>query len=526
MSMLNLSASSFDWALNQAERFGDTAIFPLPFEFSAMRHGWNDLRGKLSSQDVLKWTVRAHRECLSPKSAYGFRIATQLDPVDWLIYNALVYEIGEDIESYRLPQEEGVVFSWRFEPQPDGTMFNRNVGYSQFQEKTLELASRSNEQYVVVTDITDFYPKLYHHRVANALNSASPTKTNHTKAIMQLLSAWRGGQSFGLPVGPNASRLIAEVTIHDIDQALHADGLTYTRYVDDFRIFCKTKRDAYRALAILAEVLWKNHGLTLSEQKTAILTVEHFVQRYFRTFRESELEHLSESFAEIVDALGLDNPYDAIEYDDLDDEQKASVNALNLEGLLDEQLKSESINIRLTQFILRRLSQLQDADVADQILASIDKLYPAFTDVVAYFDSLKNLTNSRRIAMGGNILDLMDNSLVSNLEYHRLYLLNLFASNAAWGNVGRISGLLSRFSDHFTKRKLILALGKSEQRYWFRQHKTEWQQFSPWERRAFLRGASSLEGDERRHWYDSIRRRLDPLEAAVVSWSRQNPINI
>ena len=103
-----------------------------------MRHGWNDLRGKLSSQDVLKWTVRAHRECLSPKSAYGFRIATQLDPVDWLIYNALVYEIGEDLESYRLPQEEGVVFSWRFEPQPDGTMFNRNVAYSQFQEKTLE----------------------------------------------------------------------------------------------------------------------------------------------------------------------------------------------------------------------------------------------------------------------------------------------------------------------------------------------------------------------------------------------------
>ena len=524
MSMLKLSTSSFDWALNQAERLGDTGIFPLPFEFSAIRHDWCRLVGLLSSKDVLKWEVRPNRECLSPKSAHGFRIATQLDPLDWLIYNALIYEIGADLESYRLPQEEGIVFSWRFEPQPDGTMFSRETGYSQFQERTCELASRSSDQYVVVTDITDFYPKLYHHRVENALRLAAWKKVNHTKAIIQLLSAWRERQSFGLPVGPNASRLIAEVAIHDVDQALRGEGLIFARYVDDFRIFCKTRKDAYRALATLAEVLWKNHGLTLAEQKTKILPVELFKKDYLRTGREAELVHLSESFAEIVDTLGLESWYEQIEYDDLDDDQKASVDALNLEELLTEQLHREHIDIQLTKFILRRLSQLQDVDVADKILASIDNLYPAFADVVAYLDSLKHLTESHRLEIGKNILNLMNNSVVSHLEYHRLHLLNLFASNAAWGNVDGIIGLLSQFSDYFTKRKLILALGKSGQNYWFRQRKTEWQQFSPWERRAFLRGASSLEGNERRHWYDSIQKRLDPLEEAIVSLSRQNPI--
>ena len=118
----------------------------------------------------------------------------------------------------------------------------------------------------------------------------------------------------------------------------------------------------------------------------------------------------------------------------------------------------------------------------------------------------------------------MDNSVVSHLEYHRLHLLNLFASDAAWGNLQKITELLSQFSDHSTRRKLILALGKSGQNYWFRRHKTDWQQFSPWERRALLRGASSLEGDERRNWYGSIQGRLDPLEKAIVSWSSQNPI--
>ena len=524
MNMLNVSASSYGWALNHAERSGDTDILPLPFEYSAIRHDWSRVVAFLSSSDVLNWDVRPNRECLCPKSAYGFRIATQLDPLDWLIYNALVYEIGADLESYRLPQREGVVFSWRFDPKPDGTMFGSQTGYSKFQKRTYELACRSNEQYVVVTDITDFYSKLNHHRIDNALSSAAGTKANHAKAIIRLLGLWRERQSFGLPIGDNASRLIAEVAIHDVDQALHGAGLVFARYVDDFRVFCKTRRDAHRALATLAEVLWKSHGLTLAEQKTKILPVELFKQRYFRTGRDAELEHLSEAFAEILEKLGLDNRYEGIEYDDLDDQQKASVDALNLEDLLDRQLHRENIDIPLTKFILRRLTQLQNVDVAEKILEYIDNIYPAFTDVVAYLDSLTDLTKSYRQEIGKSILHLMHDSLVSQLEYHRMHLLNLFACNASWGHVDEITKLLSEFSDHFTRRKLILALGTSGQRYWFRLHKTDWQQFSPWERRAFIRGASSLVGDERRHWYDSIQQRLDPLEKSIVSWSRQNPV--
>ena len=497
----------------------------MPFEFSAIRHDWSKIASSLSAEDVLKWQVRPNRECLSPKNAVSFRVSTQLDPLDWLIYSALIYEIGADLESYRLPQSEGIVFSWRFDPQSDGTMFSREIGYSQFREKALELANISQEQYVVVTDIADFFPNLYHHRVENALRSATPTKLSHTKAIQQLLSGWREKQSFGLPVGPNASRLIAEVSIDDVDRSLLAEGLTFVRYADDFRIFCKTRKTAYMALATLAEILWNNHGLTLVGQKTEILPVDVFKQRYFRSGEETELERLSKSFAGIVDELALETWYEDIEYDDLDEDQKASVNALNLEALLTEQLTCESIDIQLTKFVLQRLSQLQYSHTADMILKSIDNLYPVFTDVIAYLNNLKHLTKSQRHDIGKSVVNLMDNSVVSHLEYHRLHLLNLFASNVEWDNVKEVIELLPRFSDHSTKRKLILALGKAGQNYWFRQHKTNWQQFPHWERRAFLHGASSLEGDERKFWYGSIRNRLDPLEEAIVSWSRQNPID-
>ena len=405
-------------------------------------------------------------------------------------------------------------------------MFSRQVNYADFRARMRELANLSDEQYVVVTDITDFFPKLGHHQIENALSDAAPAKQNHAKAIEQLLSAWRATQSFGLPIGPNASRLIAEITVSDVDQALLANGLTFVRYADDYRIFCKTRKEAYQALATLAEVLWKNHGLTLAEQKTNILPVDVFKHRYLRSEWATEVARLSKSFEEIVGELGLDNPYEEIEYTDLSDEQRDQVNALNLEGLLTEQIQSSgSLDIRLTQFILRRLSQLQDSDVAPQMLTHIDRLYPVFVDVIIYLGSLKNLSSTERADIGAEVLNLLDNSVASNLEYHRMHLLNLFASSPAWGNTNRLTGLLSQYSDHFTQRKLILALGQAGRGYWFKQHRIDWQNFPHWDRRALVWGASSMAGDAKRHWYNSIQNRLDPLEKAVVSWARQNPIH-
>lgn len=522
--MLNLSPASLDWALAHAERLGDTNIFPLPFEYSAIRHDWNEIRSYLSSANVLEWEARRSRECLSPKSVKGFRIATQLDPLDWLIYTALVFEIGAKLESSRVPRDEATVFSWRFDPRDDGTMYSRDTGYGEFSIRSKELCDGTHGSYVVVTDIADFYPRLYHHRIGNALNAAARPNTNHAKAITQLLFSWRVGQSFGLPVGPAASRLVAEIAIHDIDQILQDNGLTFVRFVDDYRIFCSDRRAAYAALATLANALWTNHGLTLSEPKTRIMPVERFAQEYLRSEQDEELDNLSRSFERIVDTLGLDGWYAPIEYDQLDDEYRARVDALNLREILDEQLSQETVDVRLTRFILRRFTQLQDIYAVPRILRSIDKLYPLFAEVIEYFRALNSLNEAHRAWVSASLLNLLNNSLVSHLEYHRMHLLSLFASGPAWGAPSISPSLLNQFTDVFTKRKVILALGASEKSYWFRLHKADWQDFSPWEQRAFLHGASSMEADERRHWYSSIQRNLDPLEKAVVNWSRSNPI--
>ena len=91
---LTLSEQSLDWALEHILNHGDTDIFPEAFEFDAIRNDWQDVKAWIRSVDILKWTVRPYRRCLAPKHRFGFRISTQLDPLDILVYTALVHEVG------------------------------------------------------------------------------------------------------------------------------------------------------------------------------------------------------------------------------------------------------------------------------------------------------------------------------------------------------------------------------------------------------------------------------------------------
>ena len=79
---MKLGVTSLKWALAHIERFGDTDIFPVPFEYRAIRSDWGELLPELLDIDLERYPARALRRTLTPKSRYGFRLATQLDPID------------------------------------------------------------------------------------------------------------------------------------------------------------------------------------------------------------------------------------------------------------------------------------------------------------------------------------------------------------------------------------------------------------------------------------------------------------
>ena len=101
------------------------------------------------------------------------------------------------------------------------------------------------------------------------------TRVNSTKQVNVLLSKLFAGRSFGLPVGGQCARILAELVMNQVDAALIAHNVLWHRYVDDYVLIAQTTADSYRALAVLAQCLM-DYGLTLNKSKTVFLSSKHY----------------------------------------------------------------------------------------------------------------------------------------------------------------------------------------------------------------------------------------------------------
>jgi hypothetical protein len=520
--MLYLKQKSLNWALKHSLKFGDTDVFPIPFEFQALKADWPNVSSNLIKEDLDNWKTRPLRSLLSPKGGFGFRIITQLDPLDFLVFAALIYEIGGDLEKERVPENAEIVFSHRMAPEKDGRLYSDGCGYRQFQQKANEIVKTKEFSHVAVTDIADFYPRIYAHRLENALASCT-TKNDHVRVIKKMLSGWNETESHGIPVGSAPARLLAEITINDVDRALIAHQIKFIRYIDDYRLFAKSYSEAFRQLAILAQILYENHGLTLQPQKTSIHGREAFKKIFLSSPEDNDLDELQSDFEGVLDELGVTDPYAPIDYDDLSEEEQELIDSLNLKDLFKSEIEKNDPDLSVVRFVLRRMGQLGNDALVELALSKIEEIHPAFADVMQYLHQLRSLLPEKRKELGKQILDLLETAIFSELPYYRMWALSMFTKSSEWDNEDRFQTLLNETTDSFTRRELILAMGRAGQSHWFQ---SKWRHLfdeGPWCRRALLAGASCLPGDGGDHWYRSVMPRLDTLERAVVKWAKANP---
>jgi hypothetical protein len=405
-------------------------------------------------------------------------------------------------------------------------MYSQEFTYRSFQLASHEMCERHHPSFVVVADIADFFPRIYGHRVNNALTSALGVGHMHAKALQDLIAHWAGTYSYGIPVGSAASRLIAELTVADIDQLLLSEGARYVRYSDDYRFFCSSQAEAYQRLTQLARGLFDNHGLTLQQNKTKILTTEEFRRIYLRENDKREVDTLSERFYELLGQIGIVDSYGDIDFDSLEEEHQREIQNLNLAGILKEQVAEEEPDLSLLKFLLRRLGQLGSTESIDVIFDHFDKFVPVVREAIEYLLRLDELDDGRKKQLGARLLAIYadTSSAASSLEYIRMYLLRPFAADKAWNSEERYVMLWNEAPDEFTKRELLLAMGRSNQAFWMRTRKQYLHELPPWQRRAYIYGASCMPADEYKHWIRGVQAQLDPVERAIANWARRNPI--
>ena len=73
------------------------------------------------------------------------------------------------------------------------------------------------------------------------------------------------------------SIIFSEACLNDVDFFLVNNEYTHTRDVDDFRIFCKTKENANKALHDLTNYLHTTHRFALQTHKTKIWDVDELL---------------------------------------------------------------------------------------------------------------------------------------------------------------------------------------------------------------------------------------------------------
>jgi hypothetical protein len=239
-----------------------------------------------------------------------------------------------------------------------------------------------------------------------------------------------------------------------------AAGAKFVRFNDDYRMPAGSHAEGYRRLASLADVLYRNHGLTLQPQKTMVLSRDDYAKRSQRSPEERELDSLYVKFQQLVDDLGLSSWYEEINYQDLDDNQRALVDSLNLQDLFREELERDAPDFAVIRFVLRRLGQLGDPSLADEVLDLLDEIYPAFPDIIEYLSGLRNLDTEEYTRLGGRVLDSLKSSIVSELEYYQMWGYDLFAGSTRWNHADRLFRMLDQAQDPVLRRKIILAMGR------------------------------------------------------------------
>lgn len=278
------------FALENVIRYGDTDIFPYPLERHIFKDKKEDTTNLLNEiyanfENFTTQMPAEHEKLLNAVGYTGFRQGTQIDPI-WNVYLlGIVLSIGTDIEKARVAKTKDIIFSYRFSPdESDYAIFDRDYGWLSFQKKSVKLANKN--KFVLTCDISDFYHRIYHHRLEVALKKATK-KSNIIHQIKYILNGLSKGVSYGLPVGGPAARLLSELLLNRVDRLLLSKKIKFCRFVDDYHIFGDSKEEIYGNLVYISEALLNNEGLSLQKNKTRVLTSSEFLET--STFSEDNI---------------------------------------------------------------------------------------------------------------------------------------------------------------------------------------------------------------------------------------------
>jgi hypothetical protein len=342
---------------------------------------------------------------------------------------------------------------------------------------------------------------------------------------MSFLKNYSNTNSFGLPVGVPAARILSELVLNQIDRLLELEGITFCRFADDFHIFCESNEDAYARLIFLSEKLLRNQGLQLQKSKTRIMSGAEFIA----TNPLGSSDETTDAAPSVERARGLMqlslrfDPYSATKAEDYET-LKAEIDRFDILGLLGEELLKSRIHIGLSRKIVSAVKYL-DPKVRDVAVTTMvdnaELLYPIFSSVLTVMRSVfDELSVEAQVHVQRKIVDLIEShSHVLRVELNLAFALRVLSckhspeTEAVLAKIFKLST-----SSALLRRDIILIMAKWKNWYWLSDLRTNFRLLSVAERRAFIVASYSLR-DEGKHWRQHTADEFSPFEQLVRRWA-------
>ena len=519
-------------AIKNIVNYGDTDIFPFCFENHVFFDNNSDtidllLEYHKNFQTYLNRYPPRHISALAPVGYNGFRWATQLDPIWNAYFLACVLAIAEEIEKARIAKDQDIVFSYRFESDHvTGELFKRCYSWSKFVRRSLELCE--SYQYVVVCDISDFYPRIGHHRLENALKHVDK-QGDISKRIIDFLKNFTNSRSYGLPIGGPAARILSELVLNQIDWLLNNRGIKFTRYADDYHLFSNNRNHAYQNLIFLSEKLFINQGLSLQKSKTRIITAAEF--KATSSIREeednSDNDCIVSNVGDVVSpkllfrfSLAFD-PYSPTAREDYEN-LKEELNRFDILGLLRSELQKSKIHAALTRKIVQAVRHL-DENVRDEAIRTIldnsEILYPIYSSVLILLNQVfDDLSESTQIYVLERIRELISNdSVIMRVDIHLAFAIRILSHKQDESSQGLLEQLYENRRSPLIRRDIILVIARWKGWYWLSDLRNRFRELSGPEKRAFIVASYELK-DEGKHWRRNNKNEFTPFEELVRIW--------
>ena len=431
------------------ESITDVEVFKRPFELEFLKKDeyFNLIKGIIEQRFISAFKIISSkhepftalkelkinplRSILVPKKTlFDFRKCGYIEPLDEIIYLSLAIMLSNKIEKERIHKKSKIVYSYRLKPdlikeQKPTYLFDLKMNYTSFRNDVSNKIKDPKIKVVVSCDISTFYDRLNLHRLENTLLAIHDIDIQSVKLLNEMLLYWSNRDSYGIPVGSNASRILAEASLINVDKYLLDKGINFSRYVDDFRLFASSASQAHSWLSILVERL-NQEGLFLNTSKTSIVSASEIKQSRSVEISQNQNTDVEMEKSELPLIIRGYSGLIPTKFRKLSNREKTNLSNINIVEDKERKIDIDLVDPKnLLKYIRTLVAQEEWKELAttSTVLRRFPQFTPYYLDcIIKHADSLKVYKN----LIIETIIELANDSSI--LEYLRIYVIR-FLSN-------------------------------------------------------------------------------------------------